>query len=294
MRIDQYLALRFTGYSRTFLAGLCREGRVLVAGMRARPSRRMLPDEEVTVILPEGAHAEPEEMAIDLVHEDPAVFVVNKPPGVPVHPSRGHLRGTLYHGLLWRFRRELLQIPGFRIGPVHRLDIDTSGLLVYAKDEKVQRRLAQAIEGRDFRKTYIAIVHGRLPFEEVCVDGAIGADEGGKRMCIDGSDARSAVTTVRRLNAAADMSIVALGLVTGRSHQLRVHLSAMGYPIVGDVLYGGSRHGAGGQPLIGRQALHAWRLAIEHPVTGDNVEYSAALPDDMLALAVRNGLEVPS
>jgi 23S rRNA pseudouridine1911/1915/1917 synthase len=293
-RLDQYLASRFTGYSRSFLAGLCREGRVLVSGNRAKPSRRLMPEEEITVILPEAARAGPEEMDISMIHEDSAVFVVNKPPGMAVHPSRGHLSGTLYHGLLWRYRRELEEEPGFRIGPVHRLDLDTSGVLIYAKDERNQKRLARAIEKREVHKLYLAVVHGELPFASAVVNGAIGFDHGGKRMAIDGDEARPARTGLRRLGSADGFSLVELDLLTGRSHQLRVHLAALGHPIAGDELYGGRTRTEGGEPIIARQALHAWRLRLEHPVTRETVEYLAPLPDDMASLARRRGLDLPS
>jgi 23S rRNA pseudouridine1911/1915/1917 synthase len=293
MRLDQYLVTRFTGYSRSFLADLCREGRVLVAGNRAKPSRRLLPDEEVTVLLPEGTRAGPEEMDVPVVHEDTAIFVVNKPPGIPVHPSRGHLSGTLYHGLLWRFQRELESCPGFRIGPVHRLDIDTSGVLVYAKDERTQRRLARNIEKREVRKIYLAIVHGEVPFQAVVIDGAVGIDREGKRMAIDGDEARPARTGLRRLGAAAGFSLLEMALFTGRSHQIRLHLAAIGHPIAGDELYGGRRQAEDGEPIIARQALHAWRLGLAHPVTGESVEYMAPLPDDMAGLLRRKGMELP-
>jgi len=293
-RLDQYLATRFTGYSRSFLAGLCREGRVLVGGNRAKPGRRLLPEEEITVLLPEGARAGPEEMDIPILHEDAAVFVVDKPAGIAVHPARGHLSGTLYHGLLWRFARELEEDPDFRIGPVHRLDLDTSGVMIYAKDERSQKRMARAIENREVGKRYLAIVHGRVPFEAVLVEGAIGFDEGRKRMAIDGEEARAASTGVRVLSAGREMSLVELDLLTGRSHQIRVHLAGMGFPIAGDELYGGRRRGEGGDPLIARQALHAWKLHIEHPVRREPAEYTAPLPDDMRILAKTCGLELPA
>ncbi len=293
LRLDQYLVTRFTGYSRSFMAELCREGRVLVAGGRAKPGRRLLPNEEITVILPEAVRSGPEEMDICMVHEDSAIFVVNKPPGIPVHPSRGHLSGTLYHGLLWYFREEIEGDTGFRIGPVHRLDMDTSGVLVYAKDERSQKRLAQAIEKREVDKRYLAFVHGDVPFERAVIDGAIGFDEGGKRMAIDGTESRAARTGLKRLSSGGGLTAVELDLFTGRSHQLRVHLAGIGHPIAGDELYGGRRQSESGEPLIARQALHAWRLEVEHPVTRERAEYTAPLPEDMAALARRAGLEVP-
>ncbi|MHC4916467.1 MAG: RluA family pseudouridine synthase, partial [Planctomycetota bacterium] len=280
-------------FSRSFLAGLCREGRVLVAGARARPSRRLMPDEEITVVLPEPVRAGPEEMDIELVHEDSAVFVVNKPAGIAVHPARGHLSGTLYHGLLWRYRRELESDPDFRIGPVHRLDLDTSGVMIYAKDERTQKRLARAMEKRDVRKRYLAVVHGEVPYERVVLDGAIGTDEPRKRMAVDGVDSRPARTGLVRTAVGGGFSLLELELFTGRSHQLRVHLAAAGHPLVGDELYGGRRRAESGEPLIGRQALHAWKLELEHPVTTERVEYVAPLPDDISALIRRAGMEPP-
>jgi 23S rRNA pseudouridine1911/1915/1917 synthase len=267
---------------------------VLVGGNRAKPGRRLLPDEEITVLLPEGARAGPEEMDLSFIHEDPAIFVVDKPSGIAVHPARGHLTGTLYHGLLWRFARELESDFGFRIGAVHRLDMDTSGVMIYAKDERSQQRLARAIEKREVQKRYLAIAHGELPFEGVLVDGAIGFDEGRKRMAVDGEEARPARTGLRLLAAGGGMSLLDLELLTGRSHQIRVHLAAIGHPLVGDRLYGGRRSDERGQPLIGRQALHAWRLRLEHPVTGEPVEYAAPVPGDMAVLAAAHGLELPA
>ena len=294
-RLDQYLAMRFTGYSRSFLADLCRQGRVLVAGHKAKPGRRLLPDEEIVVKLPEAVRSGPEEMDLEILHQDPAIFVVNKPAGLVVHPARGNLRGTLYNGLLWIFREELEHDPDFRIGAVHRLDRDTSGLLIYAKDERSQRRLAAAIEKRNVEKHYLAVVEGRVPFESVVIDGTIGIDEReDRRMAIDGLEARSARTGLRRLAAGGDFSVVECDLLTGRSHQLRVHLAALGHPIAGDELYGGRRVSPTGEPIIGRQALHAWKLALGHPLTGERAEFTAPPPDDMVRLARRAGLELPS
>ncbi len=295
MRLDQYLVTRFSGYSRNFLAGLIREGRVYVGGAAAKPSRRLLADDEITVVLPEARRSAPEEMDIPIVFEDEHLFVVNKPPGIVVHPARGHLSGTLYHGLLWRFREQLAADPEFRIGPVHRLDQDTSGLLVYGKAEKTQQRLALALEKRNVKKRYLAIVHGELEFAGTIVDGALGPDERGEgRVAIDGQESRPARTGFRRLAAAGGWSLVECDLLTGRCHQIRVHLQALGHPIAGDLLYGGRRQTDSGEPIIDRQALHAWRLALEHPVSREPVEFVAPLPADMAELAGRLGLEVPA
>jgi len=295
MRLDQYLVTRFTGYSRTFLSEMIREGRVLVGGAAAKPGRRLLADDEITVMLPEAKASVPEEMEIPFVFEDEHIFVVNKPPGIVVHPARGHLSGTLYHGLLWRFREQKAANPDFRIGPVHRLDQDTSGLLVYAKDEKTQQRLAMALEKRNVKKRYLALVHGELDFERTVVDGALGADEAGnQRVAVDGQDARPARTGLLRLAAAGGFSLVECDLLTGRCHQIRVHLAALGHPIAGDLLYGGKRQTDSGEPIIDRQALHAWRLAFEHPVSREPMEITAPLPADMAGLAGRLGLAVPS
>jgi 23S rRNA pseudouridine1911/1915/1917 synthase len=290
-RLDSYLTKRFTGFSRSFLADLCRQGQVLVAGVKARPSRRLAPDEEIKVYLPEGAKANPEDIGVELIHEDAAVFVVNKPAGVVVHPARGHLSGTLYHGLLWLFREQLQNNPEFKIGSLHRLDMDTSGVMIYAKDERNQKRVARAIEGRNIKKTYLAIVHGEFPFDQVTIEGDVGSVPEEKRMAIDGQDARDARTGVSCLSRSDGFSFLKLDLHTGRSHQIRVHLSAAGFPIVGDVLYGGQQQAENGDVLIGRQALHAWRLQLEHPLTGESVTYQAELPPDMQALVNRYSLE---
>ncbi len=257
-------------------------GRVLVDGV-ARPKRHLLSIAEVLEVRPTPAPLSelvPEVVPMTVRYEDEHLLVVDKPAGVVTHPSAGHSAGTLVHGLLAR------AIAGggdpTRPGIVHRLDRDTSGLLVVARSERSHRRLQRMLRERLLERTYLALVHGATP-PALTIDRPIGRDRRIRtRMAIAGDEGRVAITHLRRLEDLARFSLVEVRLETGRTHQIRVHLESVGHPVVGDRVYGRREESLG----LERQFLHAARLAFPHPETGEPIEVESPLPHDLeLALA---------
>lgn len=288
VRLDRYLAERFEGYSRTFFRDLIRRGKVLVNRLPARPSHKVAPDEEVAVFLPRGSVREPYPLPLEVIYQDRFIVAVNKPPGLVVHPARGHVRDTLLNALFYRFRAEMEEDPAFHIGTVHRLDIDTSGAIVYALDERTHWQLQQQFEGREVGKTYLCIVHGAPEWEVRDVKAALGVDpEDRKKVAVDGWDAKPAHTGFEVLASGDFVALVRAYLHTGRSHQIRVHAAYTGHPVVGDELYGGRKELGTGEFLIGRQALHSEMLEFHHPGIGRRLRIRAGLPEDMHGLLER-------
>ncbi|MCF0253320.1 MAG: RluA family pseudouridine synthase [Duodenibacillus sp.] len=294
-RLDKHLASLMPEVSRARVQGwiedglvevdgaVCRQGRVKV-GPGARIAVRPRPSPEQLAFAPEDG------IAFEVVHEDDAILVINKPAGLVVHPAAGHWRGTLLNGLLHRFP-ELARVP--RAGIVHRLDKETSGLMVVARTEAAQTDLVRQLQARTVGREYWAVVVGQAP-EAGFVDRAIGRDPRNplKFCCRGGAGSRPAVTHCRLVDSARAggrvLSWVACRLETGRTHQIRVHLSTVGYPLVGDPLYktNASRlpPEAGLAAAFPRQALHASRLRLAHPATGEACEWFAEPPADMAAL----------
>ncbi|HEX2504273.1 MAG TPA: RluA family pseudouridine synthase [Miltoncostaeaceae bacterium] len=272
--------------SRAEAQRLIEAGRVLVDG-RSVPKRHLLAEGESVEVRPAPPPAsdiEPEEVPLTVRYEDEHLLVVDKPAGVVVHPSAGHRGGTLVQGLLAR------DIAGggdpARPGIVHRLDRDTSGLLVVARSERAHRRLARALRDRRLERVYLALVHGAAP-PALTIDRPVGRDRRVRtRMAVGAPDAREAVTRLRRLEGLGRFTLLEARLETGRTHQIRVHLESVGHPVVGDRVYGRRPESLG----LERQFLHAARLAFPHPETGAPVEVESPLPDDLrraLALARR-------
>lgn len=257
-------------------------GRVTV-DREPRPKRHLLAVGQVLEVrptpMPESALV-PADVPMTVRYEDEHLLVVDKPAGVVTHPSAGHLEGTLVHGLLAHAIRGG-QDPT-RPGIVHRLDRDTSGLLVVARSERAHRRLQRALRERDVERHYLALVHGATP-PALTVDRPIGRDRRVRtRMAIDDAEGRPAVTHVRRLEDLGRFTLADVRLETGRTHQIRVHLDSVGHPVVGDRVYGRRQETLG----LERQFLHAARLAFPHPETGVPIEIESPLPHD-LELALR-------
>lgn len=291
MRLDLYLALRFPGYSRSFLQELIREGRVLLKGKPCRPSTPVSPGDEIEVHLPEGAPREPEDLGLEVIYKDDHVLAINKRPGLVVHPARGHKRGTVLQGLFHLFREELARDPTFQVGPVHRLDAGTSGLLLCAWGPQTHNFLQSQFEHRTVEKTYLAICSGEPSFEELEVDAPLGTDPSNpERVAVDGLRARPARTLFKTLKRSNGFALVRAEPYTGRTHQIRVHMAHIGHPLVGDKLYGGPTHGPDGSVLLERPALHSESLTFVHPATGEPTKLEAPLWKDMRELAERLGL----
>jgi 23S rRNA pseudouridine1911/1915/1917 synthase len=282
-RLDQFLARAVEGFSRARLQALIESAQVLVDGLPARASVRLKGSERVTVSVPAPVAAVPqaEALPVTVLYEDADVVVLDKAAGMVVHPGAGHHEGTLVNALLHHVK-DLQGVGGeLRPGLVHRLDKDTSGVLVVAKHDVALRALQAAFKSREVEKVYLALVagqppdagtfstlYGRHPTQRVRFSGRVR----------EGKSAVTHFTVARRLEGAA---LVQVRLETGRTHQIRVHFSEAGFPLLGDALYGTR---ASDRPeIIGRQALHAWKLAFPHPRTGKRVELCAAPPPDFTA-----------
>jgi 23S rRNA pseudouridine1911/1915/1917 synthase len=289
-RLDQVLADLLSDYSRTRIKDWIDGGNVRVDGAQLRPKDKVIGGEKVEIEaeLPMEDRVEAEDIDLDIVHQDKHVLVINKPPGLVVHPGAGNAAGTLQNALL-HFDANLAQVP--RAGIVHRLDKDTSGLMVVARTVDAHTALVRAIEAREVEREYEAVCLGVMTGGGT-VDAPIGRHPVDRiRMAIR-EDGREAVTHYRVVHRFRGHTHVRLKLETGRTHQIRVHMAHVNYPLVGDRVYGGRLllpKGASPQLIealraFRRQALHAARLAFEHPKTGKPIECTAALPEDMQQL----------
>jgi len=287
LRIDRFLVGVMPQQSRSQIQRLIKEGHVRVAGKAVRPNTAVRAGDVIDVAGPPPADStvEPEPLALDIVHEDADIIVINKPAGMVVHPAAGHARGTLVNALLHHVQ-DLSGIGGeSRPGIVHRLDRGTSGLMVVAKHDRAHLELARQFQDREVEKEYVALVWGVVQAGRR-IDAPIGRDPvDRKKMSARARRARTAVTRVTRARHFRGVSLLHVAIATGRTHQIRVHLSAIGHPIVGDSLYGGVRrripaplHALG---RLDRPFLHAARLAFCHPADGRRLEFSSPLPEDL-------------
>ena len=295
MRLDAFLAREdecFPALSRSAAAKLIAEGNVTINGGPADKNDRLEPGDLIDVTLPdpEPVDAAPEEIPLDIVYEDKDLLVVNKPSGMVVHPAPGNPGGTLVNALLYHCKGELSGINGaLRPGIVHRIDKQTSGLLVVAKNDETHRKLSAELEGHRIVREYHALVQGGFSNDTGTVDLPIGRHPvDRKKMAVirDGHTSRPAVTHYTVAERFGDVTYLILRLETGRTHQIRVHLSSIGHPLLGDSTYGGGktpferRHAA----LLDGQCLHAARLTFVHPATGKEMTFSCPLPPDFSAL----------
>ncbi len=280
-RLDSYLALHAAGLSRNRAQMLIEEGRVLVSGAPcADKNYRLQPGDRVSLTIPppEEASVAAEDIQLDIVYEDGDLLVINKPRGMVVHPASGHSGGTLVNALLGHCS-DLSGIGGvMRPGIVHRLDKDTSGLLIVAKNDLAHRALSGQLKARKLRREYIALVHGQVSPKIGRIEAPIGRHpRHRKKMAVVGGG-RDAVTRYRVVKYYNRYSLLRLNLETGRTHQIRVHLSHLGYPVVGDSAY--AKGGKGDLPaeLMQPHALHARHLAFTHPRSGEELNFSTPLP----------------
>ncbi|MFB6285481.1 MAG: RluA family pseudouridine synthase [Candidatus Bipolaricaulia bacterium] len=272
-RLDRWLVGQRPELSRARIQTLIRGGSVQLDGRGAKPSTRLTSGARVTFEIPPHPRAvvEPEPMDLAILHEDDDIVVVNKPSGLVVHPAAGHERGTLVNGLLHERALASGHDPS-RPGIVHRLDKATSGAIVVAKRERAHASLVEQFKARSVGKTYVALVHGVLADSEGRIDAPIGRHpKHAREQAVRADGGKAALTDFRALRTFGDRTLVAAFPRTGRTHQIRVHLAAIGHPVVGDPLYGRS---VNGETLM----LHAWRLALDHPATGERMAFTAALP----------------
>ena len=290
-RLDRALAALIPEFSRSYLQQLMADGAVLLRGAEPRkPSVKVQVGDPLRVELRPTQQAMafvPEAMVLDVVHEDEHLLVLNKPAGLVVHPAAGHWSGTLLNGLL-AHHVGAASLP--RAGIVHRLDKDTSGLMLVGKSRQAVEALVRAIAARDVKREYLALAHGQWRGADPClVDQTIGRDARNRlRMAVIGEDSTSgkpAQTTIRLLDQGEQVCLVHCRLHTGRTHQIRVHMAWLGHPLLGDTLYGGKA-----QLGMTRQALHAARLSLAHPVSGSELSFESTPPADWMTALDQAGL----
>ena len=293
-RLDRFLVSRLTDLSRTRIQSLMEEGFVQVSGAAMKPSYRVETGDNVTVEIPrlEAAGVQAEPIALDVLCEDEHLAVINKPAGMIIHPGAGADSGTMVAALLNRFGgiEGLSTVGGpLRPGIVHRLDKGTSGAVVIARTDAAHRKLVEAFQQRTVQKTYLALLHGRLRADTGTIDLPVSRDLRRRaRMTARRREGREARTDWRVLLRLDGFTFVEAALHTGRTHQIRVHFSALGCPVVGDTLYGAPRQERIGTellPALDRNFLHAARLAFGHPATGKQLEMRAPLPPELVEYA---------
>lgn len=303
LRIDKYLVDRMEHCSRNRIQAAADGGNILVNGKAVKSSYRIKPLDSISIVMPypkREVEIVPEDIPLEIVYEDEDVILVDKRAGMVVHPGHGNYNGTLVNALTWHLRNlPLFQEGDMRAGLVHRIDKDTSGLLVVAKNERAHARLARQFFDHSITRRYVALVWGNFTEEEGTIEGNIGRSPKDRlKMCVfpDGSDGKSAVTHYRVLRRYGYVTLVECRLETGRTHQIRVHMEYIGHPLFNDARYGGDRILKGTTfskykqfvencfALMPRQALHARSLGFVHPATGVEVCFESELPADFRAV----------
>ncbi|HHW47427.1 MAG TPA: RluA family pseudouridine synthase [Clostridiaceae bacterium] len=277
-RIDSWIASKLERFSRTYIQKLLSDRRITVNGQFVKPNYRLKFHDEIVINVPEPEKLEvkPEKIDLEILHEDNDILVVNKPKGMVVHPAFGNYSGTLVNAIMEYCGDRLSDINGvIRPGIVHRLDKDTSGILVIAKNNAAHEFLSAKLKKHDINRVYVAIVEGVIKDERGKIDAPIGRHPvERKKMAVNVKNGRRAVTYFRVLERFKGHTFVELKLETGRTHQIRVHMSFIGHPVVGDMVYGRKKQ----KFKIDGQALHAKLLGFEHPSTGKYVEFESKLP----------------
>jgi 23S rRNA pseudouridine1911/1915/1917 synthase len=275
IRIDKYLALN-TEYSRELITKMIKDGYVLVNNKSIKPSYLININDEIEIdeSYIEETNIEPMEMPLDIVYEDEDIMVINKPSGLVVHPGNGNKDNTLVNGLKY-YTEELSDMGGNeRVGIVHRLDKDTSGLMLIAKTNKAHEILANDFKNRKVYKEYYALLIGNFPSDTALIDAPIGRDKNNfNKMCVTASG-KNAITNLKVLKRYKDYTLVSLVLETGRTHQIRVHMSYIGYPIYNDPVYQNKKTTSFGQ------FLHSKTIRFTHPITKKEMEFTSKLPDE--------------
>ena len=279
MRLDKYLAEQFPEQTRSYLQKLIKDGEVTVNGKNVKTGYQLSKEDEVSVNIPEPKEldVEPQKMDLDIVYEDDDVILVNKPKGMVVHPAPGHTTDTLVNGLLYHCKDNLSGINGVaRPGIVHRIDRDTTGILIVCKNDMSHNSIAAQLKEHSINRRYRALVHGNLKDDTGTVEGPIGRHPiDRKKMAINEKNGKPAVTHYTVLERFGNYTLIECKLETGRTHQIRVHMTSIGHPLVGDEVYGPAKC-----PFkLQGQCLHAMILGFVHPRTGEYMEFSADLPD---------------
>ena len=279
-RLDAYISGQLDGLSRSYIQKILKNGGVLVNGKAEKSSYRVLPGDVVEVTAPEPTEPEivAEKMDLDILYEDQDIILINKPKGMVVHPAAGHYSGTLVNGLMDHCRGDLSGINGvMRPGIVHRIDMDTTGVLIVCKNDFAHQSIAEQLKVHSITRKYYAIVHGVIKEDQGTVNAPIGRHPTDrKKMSINAKNGKEAVTHYRVLRRFTAYTYVECQLETGRTHQIRVHMASIHHPLLGDTVYGPAKGPISG---LEGQTLHAGVLGIIHPRTGKYMEFSAPLPE---------------
>lgn len=278
-RLDKWISEALEGLSRSFIQKCIKEDKVLVNGTPQKASYRLKTDDEIVFSIPEAAQPDitPEDIPLSILYEDDDLLVIDKPKNMVVHPAPGHYSGTIVNAVMYHCQNDLSGIGGvMRPGIVHRIDKDTTGSIIICKNDKAHLSIAAQLKEHSITRKYRAIVCGVIRDEEGSIDAPIGRDpQNRKRMAVNHKNGKSAVTHYRVLQRFKNYTYIECQLETGRTHQIRVHMTSIGHPLLGDTLYGTGR-----SPFhLEGQTLHAMVIGFQHPSTGAYVEVTAPLPD---------------
>lgn len=278
LRVDKYLSDQLPDVSRSYLQKIIKEGQVLAEGKPVKANHKVVEGTVIELEIPEAVEPEikPEDLPLDILYEDSDVILLNKPKGMVVHPSAGHYSGTLVNGLMYHCREGLSGINGvLRPGIVHRIDMDTTGVIIACKNDRAHHAIAGQLKEHSITRRYRAIVCGNIKEDEGTVDAPIGRHPvERKKMAIVQRGGKEAVTHYRVLERFGNYTYIECQLETGRTHQIRVHMTSIGHPLLGDEVYGRTK-----SPFqLEGQTLHAMVLGFRHPSTGQYMEFEAPLP----------------
>ena len=280
IRIDRFLSEQLPEHSRSYIQKLIKDGQVSIEGKAVKSNYKITGSEEIALLIPDQVIPDilPEDIPLDILYEDQDLIVINKPKGMVVHPAAGHYSGTLVNALMYHCKNDLSGINGvMRPGIVHRIDRNTTGSLLVCKNDFAHNAIAEQLKVHSITRRYRAIVHGNLKDDQGTVDAPIGRHPiDRKKMAIEPRNGRNAITHYRVLERFGNYTYIECQLETGRTHQIRVHMSSIHHPIVGDDVYGPAKCPFSG---LQGQTLHAQVLGFIHPRTGEYMEFSAPLPE---------------
>lgn len=276
-RLDIYIAENSNELSRTMIKKLIESNNILVNDKSEKVSYKVQANDNISIDVPEAKETKlkAQEIPLDIIYEDSDIIVVNKPKGMVVHPANGNPDGTLVNAILSICKNSLSGIGGeLRPGIVHRLDKDTSGLIIVAKNDKAHINMSEQIKERNVKKTYIALVRGNVPEEEATINMPIGRSTKDRKKMAVTKNGKQAITHFKVLKRYSKYTLLEIKIETGRTHQIRVHMAEIGYPVVGDAVYSNGKNEFG----IEGQMLHAYKLEFMHPITNKHMELTAPLP----------------
>lgn len=278
LRLDKAVSMKNSNISRMAVQRMIDENNILVNGKKTKSSYKLNLNDIVTIIIEPAKEVEikPENIPLDIVYEDSDILVVNKQKGLVVHPGNGNPDGTLVNAIMAKCKDSLSGIGGeIRPGIVHRIDKDTSGLLIIAKNDKAHINMSNQIKDHEVKKTYIALIRGRLKENNATIDMPIARSTKDRTKMAVSKNGKNAITHIKVIERFKNYTLLEVNIETGRTHQIRVHLSQIGYPIVGDYVYSNGKNPFG----VEGQMLHSYRLEFKHPITGKQMDLKADLPE---------------